>query len=52
MELRDLRADLPGSEGLAPKYVTTMDQVGRAMLRVVRRGYKKHVLESDDINRV
>lgn len=37
---------------VAPKYVTTTEQVGRAMLGVAKRGYPKKVLESDDINRV
>lgn len=33
-----------------PKYVTTTEQLGRAMLKVVRRGYPKPILESGDIN--
>ena len=37
---------------LAPKYVTTTEQMGRAMIRVARHGYPKPVLESSDINRV
>jgi hypothetical protein len=37
---------------VAPKYVTTTEQVGRAMIRVARDGYPKPVLESEDINRV
>ncbi|MES2750761.1 MAG: NAD(P)H-binding protein [Pseudomonadota bacterium] len=37
---------------LAPKYVTTTEQVGRAMLGVARRGYPTRILESEDINRV
>lgn len=36
---------------VAPKYVTTTEQLGRAMLNVARRGYPKPVLESEDINR-
>ena len=32
-----------------PKYVTTTEQVGRAMLRVLKRGYPKQVLEAVDI---
>jgi uncharacterized protein YbjT (DUF2867 family) len=35
---------------LAPRYVTTTEQVGRAMIRVAREGYAKKVLESEDIN--
>lgn len=37
---------------LAPNYVTTTEQVGRAMLAVARRGAPKHVLENADINRL
>jgi uncharacterized protein YbjT (DUF2867 family) len=36
----------------APKYMTTTEQVGRAMIKVARDGYPKPVLESEDINRV
>jgi uncharacterized protein YbjT (DUF2867 family) len=37
---------------VAPKYMTTTEQVGRAMIRVARDGFPKPVLESEDINRV
>ena len=37
---------------IAPKYVTTTEQVGRAMIKVARKGFPKSVLESEDINRV
>jgi uncharacterized protein YbjT (DUF2867 family) len=37
---------------LAPQYMTTTEQVGRAMIKVARDGYRKPVLESDDINRL
>jgi len=37
---------------LAPTYMTTTEQVGRAMIKVARDGYPKPVLESDDINRM
>ena len=37
---------------VAPKYLTTTEQVGRAMLRVARDGYPRRVLESEDINRL
>jgi uncharacterized protein YbjT (DUF2867 family) len=37
---------------MAPKYVTTTEQVGRAMIKVAKQGYPKSVLESEDINRV
>jgi uncharacterized protein YbjT (DUF2867 family) len=36
---------------IAPKYVTTTEQLGRAMICVAKRGAVKRVLESDDINR-
>jgi uncharacterized protein YbjT (DUF2867 family) len=36
----------------APKYMTTSEQLGRAMIKVARDGYPKPVLESEDINRV
>ncbi len=35
---------------IAPKYVTTTEQMGRAMIKVARDGYPKRVLESEDIN--
>jgi uncharacterized protein YbjT (DUF2867 family) len=35
---------------VAPKYATTTEQVGRAMIRVARDGYPQPVVESDDIN--
>jgi uncharacterized protein YbjT (DUF2867 family) len=35
-----------------PKYMTTTEQLGRAMLQVARQGYSKHVLESADINSI
>ena len=37
---------------LTPTYMTTTEQVGRAMIKVARDGYPKPVLESDDINRM
>jgi uncharacterized protein YbjT (DUF2867 family) len=37
---------------VAPKYMTTTEQVGRAMIWVARDGYPKPVLESEDINAV
>src|SRR5258706_623989 len=37
---------------VAPKYVTTTEQVGRAMIKVARDGYPKAVLESEEINLV
>jgi uncharacterized protein YbjT (DUF2867 family) len=35
---------------IAPKHITTTEQVGRAMIAVARRGYPKPVLENPDIN--
>jgi uncharacterized protein YbjT (DUF2867 family) len=37
---------------VAPKYVTTTEQVGRAMIKVARDGYPRAVLESEDIDAV
>jgi hypothetical protein len=35
---------------LSPKYVTTTEVIGRAMIKVARLGAPKRVLESQDIN--
>src|ERR1700692_3306319 len=35
-----------------PKYVTTTEQVGKAMLKVAREGATKRVLVSEDINAI
>jgi uncharacterized protein YbjT (DUF2867 family) len=43
---------LPLLYKLFPKYVTTTEQIGRAMLAVARRGYPKPILETIDINRL
>jgi uncharacterized protein YbjT (DUF2867 family) len=37
---------------LFPKYVTTSECVGRAMLEVAKNGAPKHVLENQDINNI
>src|SRR3979411_2756877 len=37
---------------IAPKYVTTTEQVGRAMIKGAREGSPRRVLESEDINAV
>jgi hypothetical protein len=37
---------------LVPKYVTTTECVGRAMLQVAKHGAPKHVLENQDINAI
>jgi uncharacterized protein YbjT (DUF2867 family) len=36
----------------SPKFMTTSEQLGRAMIKVARDGYPKPVLESEDINRI
>jgi uncharacterized protein YbjT (DUF2867 family) len=36
----------------APKYMTTSEQLGRAMIKVARDGYPKPTLESEDINAI
>jgi uncharacterized protein YbjT (DUF2867 family) len=43
---------LPLLKGRFPKYVTTTEQIGRAMLKVAMQGWPKSVLESYDINQV
>ncbi len=43
---------LPLLYSLAPKYVTTTEQVGKAMIKLARDGGAKRVLENSDINRV
>jgi uncharacterized protein YbjT (DUF2867 family) len=45
-----LRPLVPAVEALFPKYVTTTERVGRAMLNVAGKGYGKPILENDDIN--
>ena len=37
---------------VAPKYMTTTEQLGRAMIKVAREGFARPVLESEDINRL
>lgn len=41
---------LPWLSANFPKYVSTTERVGRAMLNVARKGAKKRVLENQDIN--
>ena len=36
----------------SPQYMTTTEQVGRAMIKVARDGYPKPILESEDINSI
>ena len=42
----------PAWRALLPNSITTTEQVGRAMLRVVRDGYPTRILETRDINRL
>jgi hypothetical protein len=35
-----------------PRYITTTEQLGRAMLKVARTGAQKPVIESADINTI
>ncbi|HMD85450.1 MAG TPA: NAD(P)H-binding protein [Terriglobia bacterium] len=43
---------LPLMKVLMPKYVTTTEKLGRAMLIVAKRGAPKRVLENSDINKL
>jgi len=43
---------MPILRRLMPNYVTSTEQIGRAMLAVAKRGYPKKILETADINRV
>jgi uncharacterized protein YbjT (DUF2867 family) len=43
---------LPLLQAWLPRYVTTTEQVGRAMLEVTRRGASTRILECSDINHV
>jgi uncharacterized protein YbjT (DUF2867 family) len=47
-----LRPLLPLMKWMFPGYVTTTEQLGRAMIEVARNGSPKQILESADINRV
>jgi hypothetical protein len=41
---------LPLLKRFFPAYVTTTEQIGRAMLAVAKRGYARQILETRDIN--
>lgn len=45
-----LRPFIPWLRNRFPRYVTTTDQLGRAMITVAKHGGQKRVLESADIN--
>ena len=42
----------PAMKAIFPKYVTTTEQLGRAMIAVAKKGAKKRVLEVRDINEI
>jgi hypothetical protein len=42
---------LPLLNALFPKYVTTTEQIGRAMLKIAKHGWPAPVLETADINK-
>jgi len=42
----------PALQALFPRYVTTTERVGLAMIRVARNGYPRPILENDDINKL
>ena len=51
--LYDILAPIqPLLNGRLPKYITTTEQLGRAMITVAKNGYPKSILESLDINAV
>jgi uncharacterized protein YbjT (DUF2867 family) len=43
---------LPMMYKVFPQYVTTTEQIGRAMLMVAKQGAPKSILENSDINRI
>jgi hypothetical protein len=43
---------LPLLRSMAPKYITTTERIGQAMIKLARDGGAKRVLEIEDINRV
>jgi uncharacterized protein YbjT (DUF2867 family) len=47
-----IRPIYPLLRRVAPTFITTTEQLGRAMLAVARKGYATHVLEMADINRL
>jgi uncharacterized protein YbjT (DUF2867 family) len=47
-----LKPVFPALKALFPAYVTTTEQLGRAMLKIARDGYPKPVIESRDIRRI
>jgi uncharacterized protein YbjT (DUF2867 family) len=43
---------MPLLKGRFPKYLTTTEQLGRAMIHVAKSGYPKPILDPEDINRL
>lgn len=43
---------LPLLQQWLPRYVTSTEQIGKAMLALVRKGWPKRIVECDDINRL
>jgi hypothetical protein len=43
---------MPLLRRLFPRYVTTTEQIGRAMIAAARNGAPKATLETEDINRL
>jgi hypothetical protein len=41
---------LPLLKSAFPEYITTTEQLGRAMLRVAKQGFPKPILETKDID--
>lgn len=42
----------PVFKALFPKYVTTTEQVGRSMIKVARYGFRKRIIDNQDINTI
>ena len=45
-----LKPVMPLLKSAFPKYITTTEQLGRAMLKVAKNGYPKPILETKDID--
>ncbi|TCR64994.1 NAD-dependent epimerase/dehydratase family protein [Bosea sp. BK604] len=43
---------LPALQQWLPRWVTSTEQIGKAMLALVRKGWPKRIVECDDINRL
>jgi len=47
-----LAPSYPVLKFLFPKYVITLEEVGRAMINTVLKGYNKNILECEDIRKL